>query len=149
MNTLKKTYKFYDTDILGLEEHDIVGIEYKNLIEVCCKYCTTFSVIATNKNSVLLKKLQKYETKKNPKISFEFEHYTKECLEIKYYNVTSELYKTLIENTNNIFCWINGWNFANPEDPTFYREDGSVFLHRPYTKANARSSLKMKTFPKS
>ena len=128
MKSFSKIYKFYDTDITGLKEYNIIGEDYKNLIKMCCKYCTTLSLIATNANSHLLKELEIYEIEKSEKISFNFNHYGEISDKIKYYSVSPELYRTIIKNTNDIFCWINGWNFENPEDPTFYREDGSVFF---------------------
>ena len=128
MKIFTKIYKFYDTDSMGIEEYNIMGEDYKNLIEVCCKYCTTLSLIVTNEKFDLLDKLKIYETQKSPKISFDFPHYKKTSIMIKYYNVCPELCHIIISNTSDIFCWINGWGFENPEDPTFYREDGSVFF---------------------
>lgn len=128
MKSLVKIYKFYDTDITGLKEYTIIGEDYKNLMKVCCKYCTTLSVIVTNTNSDFLKKLEKYAIEKSENISFEFTHYGEISGKIKYYKVSPELYQTIITNTNDMFCWINAWDCENPEDPTFYREDGSVFF---------------------
>lgn len=128
MKDFTKIYKFYDTDPMGVEEYNIEGQEYINLIEVCCRYCKTLSLIVTNNNSELLHKLKKFETHKSPKISFGFPHYENTSIIIKYYNVCPELCDIITSNTSDIFCWINGWGFKNPEDPTFYREDGSVFF---------------------
>lgn len=128
MSKYTKIYKFYDSDDTGFEEYNIIGSDYKKLIEICCKYCKTLSLIITNPQSELFKKLETFEVKKSKNISFEYTHYDKRIGFIKYYKVTPELYNTIIDNTDEIFCWINGWGFSNPEDPTFYREDGSVLF---------------------
>lgn len=120
-------YLFFDTDISGKEERDISGKDYENLIQTCCQYCSFFSLIVTNKDCSLLKELATHEIPKSEKISFQFNHYGDD-LEIKYYRVSQQLCETILANTNTLFSWINGWNFANPEDPTFYRKDGSVFF---------------------
>ena len=121
-------YIFRDTDDTGFEEYDICGEEYKNLIETCCKYSVFFSLIITDQNSDLYKKLKEFEVLKDDKINYKFDHYSDDYAEIKYYKVCQKLCSVILENTNNIFCWINGWGFNNPEDPTFYRKDGSVFF---------------------
>ena len=45
-----------------------------------------------------------------------------------YYRVCDKLCDILLKTTNHIFSWLNGWGYENPEDPTFYREDGSLFF---------------------
>jgi hypothetical protein len=76
----------------------------------------------------LLKKIENFKISKNDNITFQFEHYRNSEFEIKYYRVCDDLIDIITSNTNNMFCWINGWGYSNPEDPTFYREDGSVFF---------------------
>ena len=46
----------------------------------------------------------------------------------KFYRVCDELCELLLEITDNIFSWLVGWGYSNPEDPTFYRTDGSMFF---------------------
>lgn len=128
MINYKTVYKFYDTDIDGLNEFDICGNSYKKLIKVCCEYCDFFSLIITNSNSELLSKLCEYRIPKNKKITYVFNHYDINSTIIEYFQVSSELCEVLLNNTNSIFSWINGWGYNNPEDPTFYRKDGSVFF---------------------
>lgn len=128
MNKSTRIYKFYDTDDLGMGEYDVAGADYVKLIEACCKHCTFFSLVITNPDSAILEKLQPFEISKSDVIKFEFDHYEKSSVTVKYYKVSSALCKTILSQTNSIFCWINGWGFSNPEDPTFYRDDGSVFF---------------------
>jgi hypothetical protein len=125
---MKKVYEYYDTDIDGNEEYDIADEQYKNLISICGNYCTTLSLVITNHNSNLLNEISKYEIPKSEKITFQYTHYKNTDIVVKYYRVCEKLIDCILSNTNSIFCWINGWGYSNPEDPTFYREDGSVFF---------------------
>lgn len=120
-------YKFYDTDSIGIAEYNICNEEYKLLLEICFKYCKTMSIIVTNPDSKLLEKIEKFRITKKDNITFEFNHYDKNIL-IQYYQINSELLEILLDTTNSIFSWINGWGYNNPEDITFYREDGTVFF---------------------
>lgn len=123
-----KRYNFYDTDITGNDEYDICDQEYKELIKICCKYSSYMSLIITNRNSSLLNKIRKYQIEKNENINYEFDHYNKNSIVIRYYKICPQLCEILLNETNSINSWINGWGFTNPEDPTFYREDGTVFF---------------------
>ncbi|MBE6625537.1 MAG: hypothetical protein E7622_07885 [Ruminococcaceae bacterium] len=46
--------------------------------------------------------------------------------------------------TDSIFKWIDGWGFKNPEDPCFYRDDGSAFftsvIHEGVVKLTPREN---------
>ncbi|MBQ6825743.1 MAG: hypothetical protein IJP34_03675 [Clostridia bacterium] len=120
-------YNFYDTDSSGMAEYNICNEDYKVLLEICFKYCKTMSLIITNNNSKLLKKIEKFQIEKSENIIYKFNHYDNNVL-IKYYQTCSELLEVLLNTTDNIFSWINGWGYDNPEDITFYRDDGSVFF---------------------
>ena len=43
-----------------------------------------------------------------------------------FYKVCPELLEIMLNNTDQLFTWYH--DDDNPEDPTFYRSDGSVFL---------------------
>ena len=124
-------YVFRDTDITGFEEYDIVGDDYKTLIDTCCKYCTVMSLYITDLHLNGLEKLEKFRIPKRDNIKFVYKHYWGDPLyyqKVRYYRVCPESKKLLIEISDSIFKWLNGWGNNNPDDPTFYREDGSVFF---------------------
>lgn len=121
-------YIFYDTDASGSEEYDLCGEDYKNLIQTCCKYCKTFSVIVSNFENPIVSKLQKFLIPAQDNIEFKYPHYGNNLSGVCYYNICSELCDILLQSANGIFEWIDGWNYNNPNDPTFYRNDGSVFF---------------------
>jgi len=55
-----------------------------------------------------------------------------------------ELCELLLKITDSIFKWIDGWGFKNPEDPCFYRDDGSAFftsvIHEGVVKLTPREN---------
>ena len=129
-------YEFYDYDWDGKNEYsfDITGEDYKNLIDVCCKYSSVVSFIffKRNKNINLSQELEPYRITCPDSITHTFDHYKYYNLvkndEIRYYRVCAEVQCILVHYAESIFEWIQGWDFNNPEDPTFYRNDGSVFF---------------------
>ena len=128
-------YIFYDTDYNGEEEYDISGKEYNTLIKICCKYCNTLSLRITHVDTSFVNELEKFAINKTNENNAVYQHYygadmTSNCLsEIRYYKICEELEKTLLLISDSIFKWIYGWGHTNPEDPVFYRHDGSVFFY--------------------
>ena len=47
---------------------------------------------------------------------------------VKCYVVCDDLFNEMLEISDSLFKWIYGWGYTNPEDPTFYRDDDSVFF---------------------
>lgn len=127
-----KKYVFYDTDITGQEEYDIAGEDYRELIQICCKYCTIVSLRITHAETSFVNELEKYRIPKDKNITFVYKHYygisSKNPTEVKFYRICPELYELLLKISESVFKWIYGWGYTNPEDPAFYRSDGSVFF---------------------
>ena len=123
-----KQYKFYDTDLYGVEELDICDEEYKYLIKICCKYSDKLSLRITNQNAILLEKLKPFISKEIFDCKSVYGHYGNDFSNINFYTVCDYLCEVIINNTKSVFEWINGWGYSNPEDPVFYRKDGSIFF---------------------
>ena len=128
-----KIYNFYDTDPTGWEEYDISGEDYKELMRTCCKYSKTMSFIILDPDVVsYLNELEKFNVEKDDNIIDEKVRYGRPGQKIqpyrKYYRVCPELCELLISMTDSIFKLLLGWGQTNPDDPTFYRADGSVFF---------------------
>ena len=124
---------FHDWNPVSNEEYDISGTEYCDLIEICCRYSSTVSFIIKNKDEPVCLLLEKFRIEKPKNINYHFKNYglgelTNEEIGVLYYRVCPELNELMINDCDSFFEWINGWGYNNPEDPTFYREDGSVFL---------------------
>ncbi len=128
-------FVFYDTDCNGEEEYDIFGEEYRTLIKACCKYCNTLSLRITHPDTSFVNELEKFATNKTNENISVYQHYfgtdmDAQCLyEIRYYKICEELERTLLSISDSVFKWIYGWGQTNPEDPVFYRHDGSVFFY--------------------
>ena len=123
-----REYKFLDTDPMGFgwEEYDIVGEDHAELIRTCCKYSKTVSFAIGIDKWSLIEKLEAYRIPKDNNITFISPVSWRNGIpdEIRYYRVCPELCELLIQYVDNIWDWL----FANPEDPIFYRADGSVFF---------------------
>lgn len=50
-----KEYVFYDTDMRGEADYDICGSDYEKLIDVCCQYGCTLSLMIANRHTKLVK----------------------------------------------------------------------------------------------
>lgn len=128
-----KRYKFYDTDITGREDYDIIGEYYKELIQICCKYCTVFSLKFTDPRTCFMKELEKYRIPIDKNAVIAYAHYYRELSieyqkEIRFYKITPALCELLLHISDSVFHWSFAYGYHNPEDPVFYRSDGSIFF---------------------
>lgn len=130
-------YAFFDINIYNEREDcefDLIGEDYRELIETCCKHCEYFSLIY--EYSVYMKQtdpiwslLKPFSVKVDPA---EFELYCKyrSPLQAKkvFYRICPETIEILCTHVNSLWSWIYNSEFRNPEDLTFYRDDASIFF---------------------
>lgn len=131
-------YTFYDTDPNGHLELDIDGAAYYQLLSACFKYCTTFSMLVSQNlsNDPRIKALEKYRLPVTKNVLDAYQHYgdckNMNCVgaksEIRHYMLNTETTGAILQFCDSIFKWINAWGYANPEDPAFFRENGSIFF---------------------
>ena len=119
-------YIFYDTDESGNEDYDICGAHYKQLIHLCCQYCTVFSTVVTQPFSEIYGALKQFEIVKPSNIEIITGQYGPNGV-TRFFYICPELEEVLLK-IQGIFDWMDGWGKHNPMDPTFYREDGSVLF---------------------
>lgn len=140
-------YKFYDTDSTGKEDYDITGEDYKELIQTCCKYCTVLSLRITDPQTCFIKELEQYRIFMENDIAIAYMHYYREFSieyqkKVRFYRVTSALCELLLHISDSVFQWIFAYDYHNPEDPVFYRTDGSIFfdsvIHEGYCTLRPR-----------
>lgn len=123
-----KFYKFYRDKDNSLIKCDIAGEAYKHLIEVSAKYSSILSLCYYGNGAPLKKKLKKFETMMPTNISFV--EYHNHGGKLVYYTVCPELCEVLIASANGMFDeWVQNWQSEGPDNLTFYRDDGSVFLN--------------------
>lgn len=128
-----KIYKFCDWSLTDDEDYDIAGEAYQNLIKRCCDICDIVSFIIERPDMCsqkIQKKLNEFSISRPQNITYKFQHYgersnSEENLGVHYYSVCTELCQLLLSSASSIFDWVG---FRMPEDPTFYRNDGTVFF---------------------
>ena len=120
-------YFFYDTDIYENEEYDIRGQDYENLIRTCCRYSAVLYLKYLEPNLQLYDKLKKFEITKPQNIPDDPSRYSPYCKK-RYYTVCPELCSILLSSANGIFEWTSMWYLKHPDDPIFYRNDGTAFF---------------------
>ena len=142
---MSEKYYFHDSDELGFEERDIFGDAYRDLLSACCKYSAVFALlfmehIDTSKQQDVLSPFEIEVPNAIPQTEIErllFCHgkpneinhlYRKGYGSVKFYRVCSELCECLPSIANSMFGWLGDKEHANPENPTFYRADGSIFF---------------------
>lgn len=147
---MKKFY-FYDSDWFyggnGNIKYHIQGAEFRKLLEVCFQYCSYIAFSFSTKSEERYQKLLSPfdvavpETISKDTYPQALEVYrterTKEgrisrrlvsVYNVRFYRTCHELFDVLCSITDSLFTWLDGWGYCNPENPTFYREDGSVFF---------------------
>ena len=128
-------YAFFDGNIKDYSEdveYDIQGKEHDELIRVCFQYSDTFSVLL-GQNIPLADKLKPFEITVADPDGYEYAPpyyfiYPEQLRALHFYRICPELYTILTDNIHSIWEWIDGWDFKNPENPHFYRADGTCFF---------------------
>ncbi len=126
-------YNYYDTDGSGFADFDIDGEHYLKLLEACFKYCSSYSWRVYSNDIVEPENIKKFQIPISDNVLLAYGHYYKhigdpQLAQIRHYKITKETMGAFSSVTDSIFKWINGWGHKNPEDPVFYREDGSIFF---------------------
>lgn len=117
-------------------DYDIQGESFRKLIETCGKYCEYVSFWYFHAND---EKRQHYselapfltqtpEWGKKFLVPYSYDPSGHSDIAVRFYKVCPELLETMLKISDKMFTWLDGWDCGNPEDPTFYRSDGSVFL---------------------
>lgn len=147
-----KKYIFYDTDSTGHEQFDITGVQYFLLLQACFKYSFSFSIILSPDFSGDIEKWEKYRIPVSGKVRDIYPHYATEsygksrAYEIRHYRLTPEMCDLIVRHTDSLFSWLCGWGFDNPDDPAFFREDGSVFFSSVIHEGECTLNLKDNEF---
>ncbi len=116
-------YYFMDYDDITETDLTISGSDYIQLINVCFRYSTTLSLCFPS-----LELANKF-SKKTEMLCYTISENSDLNRKYKCYFPCSDLMKELLlSNVNDLFDWVQHDGKGNPEDLTFYREDGSVFL---------------------
>ena len=126
-------YNYYDTDQTGFAELDIEGEHYLELLEICFYYCASFSWRIRGKGVTEPGNICQFQIPVTSNVVNAYSHFYHQDSklwidEVRHYKIVPETIRAFRSVTDSIFKWINGWGNCNPEDPIFYRKDGSVFF---------------------
>lgn len=124
-------YKFYDTDVSGWEEYNIIGEDYIELMKLCIKYSKTVCFRKFRYNISIPNHLEKYRLPLTESIVKPYRYY-KELSdlakkELNYFEISEEVCEWILSATDNIWGWDHFSENPLVEDLVFFREDGSVF----------------------
>lgn len=127
-------YTYYSSDTFtGEGDFDITGNHYQELLNLCFQYSAVMSFLIYDSNASYLKELEKFKIKRPQNITGSFEEHreTGESVQpyYQYYQVCEELKMLMFTISDSLFPFVHAWGYTNPEDPTFYRADGSVFFY--------------------
>lgn len=101
--------------------------KYINILKLCLKHCKYFSLEflgETPRYPDLEKFILAYEV--SPAGKHVNTVFADKVLVLYEYN--DEAYKILSSEKHSMFTWVSCWAYSNPENLTFYRADGSLFL---------------------
>lgn len=126
-------YKFYDTDPTGFADYDIKGSAYSTLLETCFQYCSAVSMRIASAQVVLPTVFERFRLPLTDNVLYAYRHYYGDNLtrlhkEARLFTLSPQIMAEIMNITDSVFKWINGWGYKNPEDPVFYRKDGSIFF---------------------
>ncbi len=129
-----KPFFFYLYDEVTQKEQDIIGEAYRTLIDFCCRYSKTVSFIYRTEE-LYYPELECFRIDRPKEITCSFFDLGMGCrdedeaeLRLRFYKVCPEFCQWMKDSAFGVFEWLNGWGFKNPENPIFFRADGSVLL---------------------
>ena len=128
-----KYYKFFDHDETPYREYDLSGKEYRDLIGLCFRYSDVLSFINCSPDKRIVKLIENDHISRPDYIRtdnslYGYGYLNDDEIGLRFYRLGSEIMEMMLSETGSIFDWISGRGFNNPEDPVFYRKDGSIFF---------------------
>lgn len=130
-------YKFYDTDVTGTELYDISGARYRQLLEVCFRYCTSVAMCLYVDANVDLLAMESCSLPVTSRVRQQYTHYGRfteddynhnHTYRLVHYALEPEVKRFLLSHTDGIFKWTYAWENENPDDLSFFRPDGTAFF---------------------
>ena len=129
-----ESFFFYLYDEVTKKEQGINGEAYRKMIRFCCRYSATVSFIY-RKEELYDPVLESFRIDRPKEIKCSFYKLGMGCLDkdeaqlrLRFYKVCPAFCQWMKNSASGIFEWLNGWGFKNPENPIFFRADGSVLL---------------------
>ena len=122
--------RFFDYDDATGSDIIIEGKAFQVLLDLCFRYSKYVSFLTTEADFKKYPNLKSFLVDEKNML---FEVYNKhlrysENASVSFFYCTKECQNVIFGISKDLWAFIHGWGFSNPEDPTFYRSDGSVFF---------------------
>lgn len=121
---------FYDWDCYTNEDLELSREAYEALLDFCFSHSEIMSFIIRDENIKFSDWLEQFRIPDPERL--DRSNYpigmTPQEAGYRYYKVCPEIKQWMLESVGGMFEWIDGWGYKNPEDPCFYRVDGSVLF---------------------
>ena len=122
--------RFFDYDDVTNSDIIIEGKAFEVLLDLCFRYSKYVSFLTTETDFKKYPNLNSFLVDEKNML---FEVYNKHLCysdnaSVSFFYCTKECQNVILRISKNLWAFIHGWGFSNPEDPTFYRYDGSVFF---------------------
>lgn len=131
-------YFFHDSSEDLSEDYAFDGADYQKLIDCCAKYSAYFSLGFSSpehevREAGTLAPLWRETWPFGGGIAYR-----------AFYPCTENNITYLRQKVSGLFEWLPCWGYTNPEDPVFYRRDGTIFfwacVHEGEAAINARET---------
>lgn len=139
-----KVYTLFNPILYGYKEYRLRGDDFYKLLALCNQYCATLSLEFTPSSLRYYDVFRNHRILKPKEIPYSGTYayrgypYTEQALTvataeennvgIQYFRICPELLEGMMKISDDLFEWCTPFGYNNPQDPTFYRSDGSVFL---------------------
>ncbi len=121
---------FSDTDETGSAEYDIEGEDYAALIRSCLSYCKYMCFrMHEDLAEPIPRRMLEHRIPTSHEITDFYTRNVGNAVDLYTVVIYPELFEDICTVSRSVFAWIYGWNFRNPEDPAFFRHDGSAFFY--------------------
>lgn len=129
-------YFFFDNDLDGTCNNDIKDNNYILLMLRCFKYCSTVS-FRIHPDVSICSELNRFIVPTTTPVFKLYQSMGESCVRtatglvpftIVQYELSEPVREFILSASNSIWGWIKNFNYDNPEDISFFRPDGTVFL---------------------
>lgn len=113
------------------EDVEIKGKNFELMLNVCFEYSKYVSFLVTETDFQKYSGLESFLVQEEKHMLSEmydkYLRYSRTGI-VKFFYCSNEFKSFILSITKDLWSLIHGWGFENPEDPVFYRNDGSVFF---------------------
>lgn len=145
--------RFFDYDDVLDKDVEIKGKNFELMLDICFRYSKYVSFLVTETDFRKYSGLESFLVQEEKRMLSEMYdknlRYSRIGI-VEFFYCSKEFKSFILSITKDLWSLIHGWGFENPEDPVFYRNDGSVFfsavIHEGYGTFYPRSDEDVSAF---